>query len=119
MAERASSNEVAAGAEALLATTGTATSSTAPPQPVSAAPVFVGEYIRYRKTLDYSYHRLDDEDRQRLQVSSSMRAAPLVGAKEKITVKNAVCPSLPSAAFGVFDCDFGFPSHELSCSELG
>ena len=45
------------------------------------------------------------------------RAAPLVGAKVKITVKNAVCPSLPFAAYGVFDCDFGFPSHEWSCSE--
>ena len=26
----------------------------------------------------------------------------------KITVKNAVCPSLPFAAYGVFDCEFGF-----------
>ncbi len=34
----------------------------------------------------------------------------------KITVKNAVCPSLPFAACGVFDCEFGFHSHEWSCS---
>ena len=45
-----------------------------------------------------------------------IRAAPLVRAKVKITVKNAVCPSLPIAAYGVFDCEFGFPSHEWSCS---
>ncbi len=37
-----------------------------------------------------------------------IRAAPLVRAKVKITVKNAVCPSLPFAAYGVFECEFGF-----------
>ena len=45
-----------------------------------------------------------------------LRAAPLVQAKVKITVKNALCPSLPFAAYGVFYCEFGFPSHEWSCS---
>ena len=46
-----------------------------------------------------------------------LRAAPLVQAKVKITVKTAGYPSLPFAAYGVFDCDFGFPSHEWSCSK--
>ena len=46
-----------------------------------------------------------------------LRAAPLVRVKAKFTVKNAVCPSLPFAAYGVFDCEFGFPSHEWSCSD--
>ncbi len=48
-----------------------------------------------------------------------LRAAPLVRAKGTITVKNAVCPSLPFAAYGVFECEFGFPSHEWSCSNGG
>ncbi len=36
--------------------------------------------------------------------------------KVKFTVKNALCPSLPFAAYGVYDCDFNFCSHEWSCS---
>ena len=46
-------------------------------------------------------------------------AAPLVRVKAKFTVKNAVCPSLPFAPYGVFDCDFGFRPHEWSYSHTG
>ena len=49
-----------------------------------------------------------------------MRAAPLarvVRVKAKFTVKNAVCPSLLFAAYGESDCEFGFHSHEWSCSQ--
>ena len=46
-----------------------------------------------------------------------LRAAPLVLAKVKMKIKNAVFPSLPFAASGVFDSEFGLPSHEWSCSE--
>ena len=63
---------------------------------------------------------LDQADRAlrlfRCEPNPGVRAAPLVRANVKITVKNTVCPSLPFAAYGVFDCEFGFPSHEWSCS---
>ena len=45
-----------------------------------------------------------------------VRAAPLVRVKVKITVKNAVCEESSATAYGVFDREFGFRSHEWSCS---
>ncbi len=44
-----------------------------------------------------------------------VRAAPLVRAKAKITVRNAVCCRLAHTAF--FTGEFGFDSHEWSCSK--
>ena len=38
----------------------------------------------------------------------ALRAAPLVRAKVKITVKNAVCEESSATAYGVFDWAFGF-----------
>ena len=46
-----------------------------------------------------------------------LRAAPLVRAKVKITVKNTVCEESSVSAYGVFDWQFDFASHEWSCSE--
>ena len=34
----------------------------------------------------------------------------------KIIVKNAVCEESSATAYGVFDCEFDFDSHEWSCS---
>ena len=44
------------------------------------------------------------------------RAAPLVRVKTKITVKNAVCEESSATAYGDFDCEFDFDSHEWSCA---
>ena len=45
-----------------------------------------------------------------------IRAAPLVRVKTKSPVENAVCCRRRLLAYGVFDCDFRFDSHEWSCS---
>ena len=47
----------------------------------------------------------------------TLRAAPLLRVKAKISVKIAVCMSLRLAAYGEFDSDFGFDSQEWSCSK--
>ena len=47
-----------------------------------------------------------------------MRTAPLVRVKAKCTVKNAACSKWKTRTYGVFDCEFGFHSHEWSCSEV-
>ncbi len=46
----------------------------------------------------------------------AVRAAPLVRAKVKITVKNVVCEESSASTYGVFDWEFGFDSQEWSCS---
>ena len=51
-----------------------------------------------------------------LTLLSNLRAAPLVRAKAKFTVKNAVCGKWKTRTYGVFDCEFHFHSHEWSCS---
>ena len=55
----------------------------------------------------------------RIARRGAVRAAPLVRVKAKFIGKNAVSLSLPFAAYGVFDCEFGLPPHEWSCSEAG
>ncbi len=44
-----------------------------------------------------------------------LRAALLVRVKAKVTVRNAVCEASSATAFGVFDCECDFGSHEWSC----
>ena len=44
------------------------------------------------------------------------RAAPLVRVKAKFPVKHAVCYRRRLLAYGVFDCEFDYDSHEWSCS---
>ena len=46
-----------------------------------------------------------------------VRAAPLVRVIVKFTVKNAVCGTSSAIAYGVFDREFGFDSHEWRCSQ--
>ena len=53
---------------------------------------------------------------QHIQDKHSLTAAPLVRAKVKITVKNVVCEESSVISYGVFDWEFGFHSHEWSCS---
>ena len=48
---------------------------------------------------------------------AELRAAPLVRAKVKITVKNAVYEESSATAYGVIDWEFGFHSHKWSCSQ--
>ena len=50
----------------------------------------------------------------RLRLSRSLRATLLVRAKVKITVKNTVFEESTVSAYGVFDCEFGFHSHDWS-----
>ncbi len=59
----------------------------------------------------YAYLRATDDDPVRL-----VRAAPLVRVKANISVKHAVCEESSVTAYGVFDRDFDFGSHEWSCS---
>ncbi len=49
-------------------------------------------------------------------LSSQMRATPLVRGKARFTVKNAVCCKWKTRTYDVFDCDFHFCSHKWSCS---
>ena len=48
-----------------------------------------------------------------------VRAAPLVRVKVKFTVKNAVCEESSAIAYGVFDCEFAYHSHQWICSQVG
>ncbi len=59
---------------------------------------------------------VDSTSDSHLDLSLHIRAAPLVRANVKFTVKHTVCMSLRLAAYGEFDREFGFDSHEWSCS---
>ena len=48
----------------------------------------------------------------------NVRAAPLVRGKVKCIVKNTACGESSATAFGVFDYEFDFTSHEWSWSEV-
>ena len=48
---------------------------------------------------------------------SFLRAAVLVRVKVNFTVKNTGCEESLATAYGVFDCEFDFGSHEWSCSK--
>ncbi len=79
----------------------------------------IQEYNTTRQSRELCFtclKALDTHQRLASSLQRKLRAGPLVRGKAKTTVKNAVCEESSVSAYGVFDCQFDFDSHERSCS---
>ena len=79
----------------------------------------VCERERETKSAKRERERKREIERERNKEGDNVggvRAAPLVRVQVKFTAKKRHTSEALARAFGYFDCEFGFDSHEWSCS---